>query len=67
MDEEASQLKCSGSPYNERIELTAGGRHVRYLRNGRAGSPPALRLRRRAYGPCSQLIRALYFRSRPSV
>ena len=60
---ERSQAKGSGSPHNNRIEQTARGRHVFRLRESHAGSPPALLLRRRACGPCSLLIRALYGRS----
>ena len=52
-------MKGSGSPYNNRIELTARGRHAACLRKRHAGSAPALLLRRRACALCSQLIRAL--------
>jgi hypothetical protein len=52
----------TASPYNKRIERTAGGRHGARLREPRAGSAPALLLRRRACAPSSPFIRALYGR-----
>src|SRR5687768_14068679 len=59
---EVSRLKGSGSPYNNRIELIARGRHAARLRERRASSPPAAGLPPSACGPCSQFIRALYGR-----
>ena len=61
-NQEEPRVAGRGAPYNKSIEPTAGGRHVRRLRNGHAGSPPALLLRRRACGPSSRLIDALYGR-----
>lgn len=63
--EERMDTGCA-PPYNNRIEPTARARHVGCLRNRRAGSAPALLLRRRASAPCSRLIRALYGRNKNS-
>ena len=60
-------MACA-SPYNNRIEQTARGRHaLRYTAlclfsacEGRAGNPPHLSLPGQALRPCSLLIRALY-------
>jgi hypothetical protein len=48
------------SPYNNRFELSAGGRHRPCLRKAGAGSPPAAGLPASASRPSSQLNRALY-------
>jgi hypothetical protein len=60
MNKEASRLKCTASPYNNRIDQSARGYHTGRLRVRRASSPPAARLPPSASGPCSQLIRVLY-------
>ena len=61
-NQEEPRFMGRGAPHNNWIELTARGCHGPCLRKARASSPPGLLLRRRPYGPCSQLIQALYGR-----
>ena len=70
MNNEEPQLKRGTSPYNNRIEQTARGRHgacvevlgLLFACKPRAGSPPRAGLSPSRSGPCSLLIRALYGR-----
>jgi hypothetical protein len=47
-------------PYNNRVNLTALGRHAPCLRKGRAGDTPEPSFSGRPLRPCSLLIHALY-------
>jgi hypothetical protein len=60
-------IKDGASPYNNRIEPTAGGRHGARFREPRAGTPTGAALPRSPFGPSSRFIRALYGRGNLST